>query len=167
MLTQIYIKTYLKNKILIKCPNKTRRHPDSSCFFTTNDSFSLLSRFFFFFFFVLVCPLLIPPRIPFCLFSFYLLVLALVYPLFFLPRIPSFSMSWELHKLTYDPPRPRRTPRRNIRDPRLPSYRRPSPLPLVTTPRTIPLEYSPVAEAKPCRRPKKKPTKVYLSLIHI
>ena len=69
------------------------------------------------------------------------------------------NMDWHLEKITIPTPKSRRTMRKNIRDPRLRSYRKPSPLPLTQTPRTIPLEYTPVAEARPCR-PAKRPAKV-------
>ena len=70
------------------------------------------------------------------------------------------NMAWKLQEISIPTPTPRRAIRRNIRDPRLPSYRRPPPLPLTPTPRTLPLEYAPVAEARPCRPKKFPPPKV-------
>ena len=51
----------------------------------------------------------------------------------------------------------RRQPRRNIRDPRLPSYKKPtSPTPPASSsPHIIPLDYSPVTEAKAPKRTKR------------
>ena len=66
-------------------------------------------------------------------------------------------MAWTLHPISVTTPKPGRRHRRNPRDPRHKSYRRPpSPLPLILNgpPREIPLEYNPVAEAKP---PVRKP----------
>ena len=60
------------------------------------------------------------------------------------------SAPFKLQRITFpSPTKAKRQPRRNTRDPRLPSYRPPSPTRYQGRPLIIPLEYPPVLEAKP------------------
>ena len=85
--------------------------------------------------------------------------------------LKQLNMNWTLQAITLTPQKSGRKPRRNLRDPRLPSYRRStSPLPLLRhgPPRDIPMEYSPVADAKkPTKKPPETKAKVNLLLIII
>ena len=69
----------------------------------------------------------------------------------FTPSQLKASMQWKLIKVQHPQHPQGREPRRNMRDPRLRSYRGPNlPLPLVTSPpRQIPGHYDPAADAKP------------------